>query len=212
MDARSIVQGIVAILVVVGASFPVFAAPVYTYGNDLNLPIPSSDDPDSEYGKGWMDDAFIEITDHIIISDLDVGVTLAHESLFDLQILLQSPSGTTVVLNLAGNLAFIVRGEDGRLTAVGGSGQWFFDDEAEVSIEEATEPFFGSFRPVWNLSLLDGEDAYGLWRMQIYDAFYDDAGYLNSLKIEITVPEPATALFLILGTGLFTLFKPHRGR
>jgi hypothetical protein len=212
MDARNVVKWIVAILIVAEVSFPVFAGPVYTYGGDFNLPIPSPDDPDSEYGKGWMDDAFVEITDHIIISDLDVGVTLAHESLFDLQILLQSPGGTNVVLNLEGNLAFIVRGEDGRLTAVGGSGQWFFDDEAEVSIEEATEPFFGSFRPVWNLSLLDGEDAYGLWRMQIYDAFYDDVGHLNSLKIEITVPEPATALCLILGTGLFTLFKPRRCR
>jgi subtilisin-like proprotein convertase family protein len=210
MDARSVQQWIVAIIIVAGVSFPVFAGPVYTYRSDLNLPIPSPDAPESEYEKGWMIDAVIDITDHFIISDLDVSVTLTHESLFDLQVLLQSPAGTDVVLNLAGNLAFIVRGEDGRLTSVGGSGQWYFDDEAEVSIEEATEPFFGSFRSVWNLSLFDGEDAYGLWRLRIYDAFYDDAGYLNGVEMVITVPEPVTVIFLLLGTCLVTLCKPCR--
>src|SRR4030042_5631958 len=171
MDARSAEQWILAILIVGGVIFPVFAGPVYTYSSDLNLPIPAPDDPESEYGKGWMTDAVIEVTDHFIISDLDVSVTFSHESLFDLQVLLQSPAGTNVVLNLAGNPAFIVRGDDGRLTSVGGSGQWYFDDEAEISIEQAAEPFFGSFRPAWSLSLFDGEDTYGLWRLRIYDAF-----------------------------------------
>jgi len=210
MDARSTGQWIVAIFIVAEISFPVFGGTVYTYNNDLNLPIPSPDAPESEYGKGWMTDVIIEITDHFIISDLDVSVTVAHESLFDLQVLLQSPVGTNVVLNLAGNLAFIVRGEDDRLTSVGGSGQWCFDDEAELSIEEATGPFFGSFRPAWNLSLFDGEDAYGLWRLRIYDAFYADTGCLNGVEIMITVPEPVTAIFLILGAGLVALFKSCR--
>jgi subtilisin-like proprotein convertase family protein len=210
MDARSAVQWIVAIFIVAEISFPVFAGPVYTYSSDLNLPIPSPDDPESEYGKGWMTDVIMEITDNFIVSDLDVSVNLAHESLFDLQVLLQSPSGTNVVLNLAGNLAFIVRGEDGRLTSVGGSGQWCFDDEAELSIEEAAEPFFGSFRPAWNLSAFDGEDTYGLWRLRIYDAFYADTGCLNGVEIMITVPEPATTVFLILGAGLVALFRSCR--
>jgi len=210
MDARSAVQWIVAIFIVAEVSFPVFGGTVYTYNNDLNLPIPSLDDPESEYGKGWMTDVIIEITDHFIISDLDVSVTLTHESLFDLQVLLQSPVETNVVLNLAGNLAFIVRGEDDRLTSVGGSGQWCFDDEAELSIEEATGPFFGLFRPAWNLAFFDGEDAYGLWRLRVYDAFYDDTGFLNGFELVIATPEPATAILLLLGTGFVVLFKSCR--
>ena len=211
MDAHSAMQGIVAILVVVvGVSFPVFAGPVHIYGGDFDLPIPSPDDPNSEYGKGRMVDALIEIPDHLIIYDIDVGISLTHEGLFDLQILLQSPAGKNVVLNLAGNLAFIVRGEDNRLTAHGGSVEWFFDDEAQVSIEEATEPFVGAFRPVWNLSLFDEEDACGTWRLRLYDAFYADTGTLDSFKLIITTPEPATAILLILGASLVTLFKPRR--
>ena len=127
MDARSAVRGGVAILViVVGFSFPVYAGSVHIYRSDFNLLIPAPHEPDSRYGRGQMDDAIIEVPGHFIISDLDIRFTLTHESLFDLQIILQSPAGTNVALNLAGNLAFIVRGKDGRLTAVGHLGELVF--------------------------------------------------------------------------------------
>jgi subtilisin-like proprotein convertase family protein len=184
-----------------------FPGSVYIYSGDFNLRIPAN--PDDT--KGWMDDeAIIEIHDHFVISDLDIGVTLAHESLFDLQILLQSPKGTNVSLNPAGNLAFIVRGEDGRLSAYGGSVEWFFDDEAEVSIEQATEPFAGAFKPVENLSSFDEQDAYGLWHLRIYDAFYNDTGTFNRFELMITAPEPATAVLLTFGIGLVSLFKSRK--
>jgi hypothetical protein len=93
---------------------------------------------------------------------------------------------------------------------VGGSGEWFFDDEAQVSIEEATEPFFGSFRPVESLSLFDNENAYGPWRLQIYDAYYHDTGTLESFELTIATPEPATVVLLALGTGCAALFRPRR--
>ena len=207
MDAHNAVQRIVAIvLIVVGLSFPVFAGQVHIYSGQFDLPIPAN--PDDT--KGWMADAVIEITDHFTIHDLDVRISLTHEALFDLQILLQSPAGTNVLLNPAGNLAFIVRGEDGRLTAYGGSVEWFFDDEAEVLIEDATEPFVGAFRPVWNLSLFDNEDACGTWRLRIEDWWQADTGTLNSFELTITTPEPATAILLLLGAGLMTLFRPRR--
>lgn len=207
MDAPNAVQRIVAIVLIgVGLSFPVFAGQVHIYGGEFDLPIPAN--PDDT--KGWMADAIIEIPHHFIISDLDVRINLTHKALFDLQILLQSPAGTNVLLNPAGNLAFIVRGEDGRLTAYGGSVEWFFDDEADVSIEEATEPFVGAFRPVWNLSLFDNEDACGSWRLRIEDWWQADTGTLDSFELIITTPEPATAILLLLGTGLMTLLNPRR--
>ncbi len=190
------------ILVIVAGAWgsAICAGSVHTYSGNFNLLIPAN--PDDT--KGWMADAVIEVPHHFIIHDIDVGITLTHTSVFDLQILLQSPVGTNVALNLAGNLAFIVRGEDGRLTAVGGSGEWIFDDEADVSIEQATEPFFSSYRPVWGLSLLDSEDSFGHWRLQIYDAFYADTGTLDSFELIITTPEPATAVLLTLGFSLMT--------
>jgi len=193
------------ILVIVAGAWgsAICADSVHIYSGNFTLRIPA----ELNSSKGWMTDAIIEVPHHLTISDLDIGVTLAHESLFDLQILLQSPVGTNVALNLAGNLAFIVRGEDGRLTAVGGLGTLIFDDEADVSIEQAAEPFFSSYRPVWDLSLLDGEDSFGPWRLRIYDAFYADTGTLNSVELVIAAPEPATAVLLTLGFSLMTLLN-----
>ena len=210
MDARTAVQRAVAsIAIVVGAcGGAVYAGPVYIYRSDFNLRIPAN--PGET--RGWMADAVIEVPDHFTICDLDVRLTFTHESLFDLQIILKGPAGTSVVLNPAGNLAFIVRGRDGRLTAVGGSGRWFFDDEAQVPIEQAGPPFTGRFRPEAGsfLEVFDGRDSFGLWRLRIYDAFYADTGTLDSFELMITAPEPATAILLLLGTGLMRLSNPRR--
>jgi len=204
MDARSEVQWIVVILVVVvGASFPVFAGPVHIYGGDFNLPIPALDDPKSEYGQGWMDDAIIEIPGHFTIHDLDVRINITHTNVFDLQIFLQSSADTRICLNMYDFREFF-EGENYTQT--------IFDDEAETAIEQAEPPFTGRFRPIesYKLSKFDGEDAYGSWRLQICDMWDWDTGTLNSFELIITTPEPATAVLLILGASLVTLFKPRR--
>jgi subtilisin-like proprotein convertase family protein len=213
MEARNPLRWIVAVVIILGApavSWPAYNGQVHTYHVDFELPIPAPDQPESEFGKGWMADAIINVTGHMPISDLDVSVSLTHDSLFDLQILLVSPSGTGAILNPAGNLAFIVRGQDGSLTRVGGSFQFLFDDEATVSIEDATEPFVGPFSPIAPLSSLHGQDAFGPWRLRIYDAFYADTGTLNSFELIVTTPEPTTAILLMLGTALMMVSRPRR--
>ena len=204
MDARNPILRTVAILVImVGWSFSVYADLVHTYSGNFNLPIPAPDEPEGEYGKGWMDDAIIEVRDYHIIHDIDVCITLMHTSVFDLQIFLQSPAGTELCLNMY-NLDEYFEGAN--YTNI------IFDDEAEVPIEQGEAPFTGRFRPLdpYRLSAFDYENSFGLWRLQIYDAFYADTGTLNSFELMITTPEPATAILLILGTGLMTLFKPRR--
>jgi len=205
MDARSKVQWIVAVLVVVVVSFPVFAGTVYTYGGAFDLPIPKLDSGDPDISKGWMDDAVVEITDHFIVSDLDVRISITHTNVFDLQIFLQSPAGTRICLNMYDFREFF---EGANYT------QTVFDDEAELSIKQAEAPFTGRFRPIepYKLSEFGGEDLYGPWRLQIYDAWDWDTGTLDSFELVIITPEPATAMFLILGAGLVTLFKPYRCR
>jgi len=206
MDARKAVQWIATLLVIMeGASFPVFAGTVYTYGGDFDLPIPKLNSSDPDISKGWMGDAVIEITDHFIVSALDVRISITHTNVFDLQIFLQSPAGTRMCLNMYTFSEFF---EGANYT------QTVFDDEAELSIKQAEPPFTGSFRPVepYKLSEFDGEDTYGIWRLQIYDAWDWDAGTLDSFELFITTPEPATAMFLILGASLLSLFKARRGR
>jgi subtilisin-like proprotein convertase family protein len=211
MVARKTLQGIVAhvpkrtlrailrivIVSVVGVFCnSVFAYPVYTYSGEFDLRIPA--DPNSS--KGLMYNAVIEIPDHLTIRDLDVGINLTHSNIFDLQIFLVSPSDTGVCLNIYNIDEFFVA-EDYIGT--------IFDDEAELSIDEADSRFTGRFRPRDSLAAFNGEDAYGLWRLQIYDAYYADTGSLKDFSIIVTVIEPATAVLLVFGIGLAMMLRPR---
>jgi len=170
----------------------VHADPVVSYEDPFDLPIPA----DSDATKGSMADAIIDVSDHCIILDLDVVVSVSHTQVFDLQLRITSPSGTTVVLNMYDPFNDYFEGADYSNTV--------FDDEASVSISEGQPPFEGRFRPIdiEGLSAFDGEDAFGQWHLQIYDAYYMDTGSLTFCELVITAPEPSAALLLLLGAGL----------
>jgi hypothetical protein len=180
-------QRIAAILtIVLGVGANISAGSVQVYGGDFNLPIPD---------KGWMADAVINVPEHQIISDLDVEISITHTNVFDLQIFLAGPAQTRVCLNMY-NFDDFFKGANYTQT--------IFDDEADVPIEQGRAPFTGRFRPIepFNLSAFDGQDAFGQWHLQVYDAYYADTGTLNNVQITIANPEPATVLFLALGAGL----------
>jgi hypothetical protein len=190
-------QWIVAILALTMClNFAAYAEPVYIYGGDFNLRIPA----DPQNSRGWMDDAIIDIPDHFLIYDLDVAINVTHSHVFDLQLYLKSPTGTRLCLNMY-DLNEFFDGENYTQT--------IFDDEAQLSIEQGQPPFTGRFRPESGtlLSVLDGQDTYGLWRLQIYDAWYYDIGTLERFELIIDIPEPATAFLLILGAVLIALFR-----
>jgi subtilisin-like proprotein convertase family protein len=179
--------------------------PVHTYGNNFDLPIPAN--PGDT--KGWMADAVIEINDHFIIEDIDICINVTHTSAFDLQIFLQSPAGTGICLSMFDPYDEFFFGANYTNT--------IFDDESPFYINQGTAPFTGRFRPVdidpYNkLSKFDGEDAYGPWRLRIYDAYYADTGTLNRLDLMITAPEPASATLMIFGVVSLGLFKPRRSQ
>ncbi len=184
----------VAILLVAASAAAAFGSSVRIYGGSFNLPIPDKD---------WMADAIINVPDHRIISDLDVEISVAHTNVFDLQIFLKSPSGARICLNMYNAFDNFFKGANYTET--------IFDDEAPVPIEQAVPPFTGRFKPLadFKLSAFDGEDAYGPWRLQIYDAFYYDTGALNSFEITVEAPEPKTLFFFTLGAGVIRLRKRH---
>jgi hypothetical protein len=165
------------------------------YGGSFDLPIPA--DPDAS--KGWMEDAIIEVPSHLTIEDLDVSVSLTHTNVFDLQLFIESPSGTQVLLNMYDPFTEYSKMEDYRGTV--------FDDEADTPIGEASAPFQGRFIPRESLAAFDGEDAYGQWRLRVYDSWSMDTGHLDEFGVAVTVPEPATAAFVLLGMG-FVAFCP----
>jgi subtilisin-like proprotein convertase family protein/predicted small secreted protein len=193
-------QRIVAILaLVVCFSLTASANTVRVYGSDFNLRIPASPSDTN----GLMDDAIIEITDHFSITDLDVGISLTHTKVFDLQLFLQSPTGRRLCLNMY-NFTEYFNGENYTQT--------IFDDEAETPIEQGQPPFTGRFRPEPGslLSVFDGLDTCGSWRLQIYDARYSDTGTLDHFELIIEIPEPLTVLLLAIGTPLMRLRSLRR--
>jgi subtilisin-like proprotein convertase family protein len=181
MEAHGSLQRLVVVLgVTLLFCVTACADSLHTYGRDFSLRIPA--DPDDS--RGWMDDAVIEVPDHLIVSDLDVRINLTHTCVFDLQLFVESPVSTKICLNMYHADKEFFKGEDYTNT--------IFDDEAELSIQEAEPPFTGRFRPrePYKLSEFDGQDAYGTWRLQIYDQWYADTGTLNRFELMITVPDP----------------------
>lgn len=198
MGAKSVLGCISAIIfMAAGLAHPAYAGPVFIYGGDFNLPIPQ--EPDSS--KGWMADAVIDITAHHIIQDLDVEINITHSNVFDLKLLLVSPSGTEICLNDYALYEFFI-GENYTDT--------IFDDEAELYIKEGQAPFTGRFRPKDGLYIFDGEDISGLWRLRIRDKHFYNTGTLDSFYLVVSIPEPATVSFLGFGFVLMAMFRHFR--
>jgi subtilisin-like proprotein convertase family protein len=169
---------------------------VHTYGGSFNLPIPELDKSDPYISKGQMTDAIINVPAHLTIHDIDIGISLTHTNVFDLQIFLQSPAGARICLNTYNPCKDFFIGENYTDTV--------FDDEAALSIKDGSAPFTGRFRPIesYQLSEFDGEDAFGSWCLQIYDMWDWDTGTLNKFELTISTPEPATFSLIALGAVL----------
>jgi hypothetical protein len=176
------------------------AVEAWSYGGTFDLAIPA--DPGAT--SGWMDEAIVEVPDHLIIQDLNVSLSVTHTNAFDLQLFLTSPSGTTLQLSSFDPLDGFFTGEDYRQTV--------FDDEAAVSIVDGAPPFDGAYRPLASegLAVFDGEDAFGYWRLEIFDAYYLDTGTLDAFVLTFAAPEPATAIVLLSGLGVVRLWGRRR--
>jgi subtilisin-like proprotein convertase family protein len=114
------------------------------------------------------------------ILDLNVKLDISHPHNGDVNVYLISPSGTRVEL----------------FTDVGGLQDNFtgtvLDDEAATPIASASAPFTGSFRPESALNALDGENANGVWTLEISDDAVVHSGVLNSWSLTITGSERST--------------------
>jgi len=141
---------------------------------------------------GPMDDAVIDVNEHLIIADLDVAIDIVHTCSYDLEIILQGPTGLEIYLN--------AYDDEKQFFGDPNYSQTIFDDEAFTPIEQGDAPFIGSYRPKSGnfLSTFDDTDAYGAWRLKINDLYYYDSGYLENFELRITIPEPATFVFFTL--------------
>ena len=116
-----------------------------------------------------------------VIRDLNVKLFgLRHDYASDLTVILISPSGTRATL----------------LAEIGGDdvlrGSLKINDEARRSLPLDARPPKCSYRPTDNasrtrppadLSVFDGEDPNGPWRLRIIDGYESDGGRLNGVRL-----------------------------
>ncbi len=116
----------------------------------------------------------ILVPDGFTIFDVDVALDITHTNDADLDVYLIAPSGTRVAL----------------FTDVGATGHNFsgttLDDEAFATIASGTAPFTGRFRPQSSLSAFDGQNAAGVWTLEVTDDLKKNTGTLNSWSLQFT--------------------------
>jgi subtilisin-like proprotein convertase family protein len=114
----------------------------------------------------------IDITEDLLISDINVTVDLSHTFMGDITITLESPSGSEIIL-LEGKCDL---NDDLKAT---------FDDAGDVVKCGATSPSIsGTVKSQDLLSAFNGENSLGTWTLRISDSQPIDDGSLNSWSIE----------------------------
>jgi subtilisin-like proprotein convertase family protein len=118
------------------------------------------------------------------ISDVNVTIDITHPNVEDLDVYLESPTGTVVEL----------------FTDVGGASADFtdttLDDDASTAITAGSAPFTGSFVPEGNLDNYVGESGVGTWTLTVTDDTPGNAGTLNSWSLAISgtnIPQGVSA-------------------
>jgi len=128
----------------------------------------------------------IEVSDDVVIEDLDVAVAIQHSWVGDLQLELVSPLGSRIqLLDRPDYPAASLGCSDNDMTVV-------FDDEASTDLEdhcEGTSPWYsGRALPTESLSVVDGFAATGTWSLLITDNAGGDTGSLLGWELQSTPP------------------------
>ncbi len=119
--------------------------------------------------------SIINNQDDLPITDVNVTINIDHTWDSDLDIFLQSPSGTVVALTLGNG-----GGADNYTDTI-------FDDDAATSITSGTAPFTGVFQPQGSLADFNDESAQGDWTLIVTDTAGGDGGTINLFEIELCV-------------------------
>ncbi|HRW43480.1 MAG TPA: proprotein convertase P-domain-containing protein, partial [Flavobacteriaceae bacterium] len=146
----------------------------------------------------------IDITDDVTITDLDVDLNVSHTWVGDLDMVLTSPAGTSVVIFDRPGVPATTFGCSGdNIDAT-------LDDEAATPVEDecgaGTPTINGTFIPNNPLSAFDGESTLGTWTLTVSDYAAGDTGTINSWGLTYSYEVASTPLQVILdANGMATL-------
>ena len=130
------------------------------------------------------------------VSDVNVTLHIEHSWDTDLDVFLIGPTGTRVEL----------------FTDVGGSGDNFFDttfdDQATRSVTSVVSPFISSMRPEGSLADFNGQDANGIWTLEITDDAEQDSGELIQWSLTLEGQRESHSITDTNGQYAFTDLVP----
>lgn len=118
------------------------------------------------------------------VADVDLGFLASHAYRTDIQVILQSPAGTRAILvvgsTAGGNNHLNVRLSDESSPAVNSGGHG--SDNLTPTPNPPTVAYQRQFSPNNPLSVFDGQNSIGTWRMEICDMFpsADDGNFLRA--------------------------------
>ncbi len=169
--------------------------------NDVTAPVITCVGPTSPTETGTVSDApamviddnttqstTITVTDNFPITDLNVDLDITHSWTGDLQITLESPAGTQVLI--------FDGGADG-CASDDFVGVTLDDESANALFCDAGPAFTGDYMPSNALAAFDGESTVGDWILSIEDTVGGDDGVLNTWGITYSYDGVPTVAFPI---------------
>jgi subtilisin-like proprotein convertase family protein len=152
----------------------------------------ASDSPGTVIVDNTTVSTTIEVTDDVTMTDLNVDMNITHTWVGDLQITLESPAGTSVLI--------FDGGADG---CSGDNINDLYDDEspnALVCMGASGDAFpLADYMPSNALSAFDGESTLGTWTLSVQDTAGGDSGTIDSWSLIYTyegAPLPAYPIYL----------------
>lgn len=138
----------------------------------------------------------LNVPDNFILSDVNVGVTINHTWIADLQLFLIAPDGTTVLI-YDRSCAPGIRREN--INAV-------FDDAADAKVCDNSKPaVWGTTKPDNLLSAFNGLSSAGTWKLKIVDNAAQDVGSLTAWSLQLCQTNPVAGI----EDDLFGSFKVY---
>lgn len=146
----------------------------FTTANETCDVYSSSDTP-----KNIPDDnsegvnSIINVSQPKTVTKVVVEVNISHSYVSDLALTLISPNGISILLSVS-------NGSDGNNYT-----NTTFDDDAAVSIGDASPPFTGTFIPEIPLDYVNGIESSGNWVLNVVDSGVADTGTITSWDLQI---------------------------
>lgn len=144
-----------------------FTTTCVTYNSSNAVTIP---DGSAAGVGGAVATSVINVPVNYSISDVNVGVNIAHTYINDLKVRLKHPDNTSITL-----IDQICGGQDG-INAILTDG---------FGSPSCSNPVVGSFDPTQPLSTFNGKLTSGDWTLEVQDFYNGDTGTLNSWSLEI---------------------------